>query len=296
MFHEPLNGVFEWVTAKDSGVMLANACEDTVTDDFWCRVYNIGGGEKYRTTNWEFMQTTFGALGMKNMKKVLDPRWFATRNFHGQWYSDSDELEKYLHFRSGSVEDFVEEIKQKAPFSTKLAKFAPSWIIKNFVFKPLANKPFGTLYWKRHNDKNRISSFFGTKAKWDAIPNWDQFKLEKASETPRLLNHGYDEDKPKSELGLEDMKMAAEYRGGRCLSDTMKKGDLKTKIDWECAFGHKFQASPTLVLLGGHWCPECLPTPWNYDEEAKHNPFFAQVWYPLHDKDEANTYDKSILM
>lgn len=56
MFHEPLNGVFEWVTARDSGRMLANACEDSVPEDFWCRIYNIGGGEKYRSMNWEFMQ------------------------------------------------------------------------------------------------------------------------------------------------------------------------------------------------------------------------------------------------
>ncbi|HZJ77510.1 MAG TPA: NAD(P)-dependent oxidoreductase, partial [Clostridia bacterium] len=44
----------------------------------------------------------------------------------------------------------------------------------------------------------------------------------------------------------------------------------------------------------GHWCPEELPWPWNYDVEAKVNPFFAQVWYPLHDKDENNYYDESI--
>ena len=32
----------------------------------------------------------------------------------------------------------------------------------------------------------------------------------------------------------------------------------------------------------------------DYDTEAKINPFFAQVWYPLHDKDEDNRYDESI--
>lgn len=295
MFHEPLNGVFEWVTAKDSGVMLANACEDDVPEDFWCRIYNIGGGKKYRTMNWEFMQMTFQALGIMDMKNVLEPQWFAIRNFHGQWYSDSDELEKYLHFRSGSVEEFVEEVKSKAPLSTKLARFVPSCIIKNFVFRPVANKPFGTLYWLKHNDENRISSFFGSKEKWEAIPGWDKFKLEKATETPQLLNHGYDETKPKSDLDIDDMKQVAVFRGGECLSETMIKGDLKTKLNWKCAFNHQFTASPTLVLLGGHWCPDCLPMPWNYDEEAKYNPFFAQVWYPLHDKEEANRYDESIL-
>jgi len=295
MFHEPLNGVFEWVTAKDSGVMLANVCEESVPDEFWCRVYNIGGGEKYRTMNWEFMQMTNQALGFGDIQNVYEPNWFATRNFHGQWYSDSDELEKYLHFRSGTLQDFLDEMKAKAPFSTKIAKYLPKSILKNFVFKKEAEKPFGPLYWIKNNNEQRISAFFGTKEKWSAIHGWDKFKFEQASRIPTKLNHGYDENKPKSELAIDDMKQAAEFRGGKCLSDTMIKGDMKTKLKWECAFGHQFEASPTLVLLGGHWCPECMPLPWNYDEEAKRNPFFAQVWRPLHDENEANVYDASIL-
>jgi NAD-binding protein len=35
--------------------------------------------------------------------------------------------------------------------------------------------------------------------------------------------------------------------------------------------------------------------PWNYDKEAKRNPFFAQVWTPLHNPDEHNVYEASIL-
>ena len=62
--------------------------------------------------------------------------------------------------------------------------------------------------------------------------------------------------------------------------------------------------SPNLVLRGGHWCPEELPSSlekaeqkkfrWAYDDEAKVNPFFAQVWYPLHDKSENNVYTEEI--
>lgn len=35
MFHEPLNGVFEWVTVEDSGRLLSNVCNDDVPEDFW---------------------------------------------------------------------------------------------------------------------------------------------------------------------------------------------------------------------------------------------------------------------
>jgi hypothetical protein len=74
------------------------------------------------------------------------------------------------------------------------------------------------------------------------------------------------------------MKAAAEFRGGQLLSSRMTKGDLAGMLRWQCAFGHEFEASPTLVLLAGHWCPHCLPPPWNYNEIARRNPFFAQVW------------------
>lgn len=295
MFHEPLNGVFEWVTVEDSGRLLSNVCNEDVPEDFWRHVYNIGGGEKYRTVNWEFMNWSFGALGMSDVTKVLEPKWSATRNFHGQWYTDSDKLEEYLHFRSGDVHQFIREMGEKAPMTTKLAKYVPSWIIKNCVFKPVAQKPFGPLYWFKHDVQPRITSFFGSREAWNQIPGWESFKLERPSMTPTYLDHGYDETKPENELDISDMRKVAEFRGGKCLSETMVKGDLRTKLKWECAFGHQFEASPALILFGGHWCPECLPMPWNYDEEAKRNPFFAQVWKPLHDENEHNIYDESII-
>lgn len=294
MFHEPLNGVFEWVTVEDSGRLLSHVCNSDIPEDFWCNVYNIGGGEKYRTVNWEFMNRSFHALGMSDVTKVLEPKWSATRNFHGQWYSDSDKLEDYLHFRSGSIEDFIKLMGDEAPAMTKMAKYVPSWIIKNFVFKPVAKEPFGPLYWFKHDVNPPITAFFGSQEEWEQIPGWDKFQLKTPSMVKTYLDHGYDETKPKSELDIDDMRQVAAFRGGKCLSETMTKGDLRTKLKWECAFGHQFEASPALILLGGHWCPECLPTPWNYDEEAKRNPFFAQVWKPLHHETEHNIYNNSM--
>ena len=295
MFHEPLNGVFEWVTAEDSGRLLANVCDPDVPEAFWRHVYNIGGGAEYRTVNWQFMNMCFGALGMGRIEKLFEPRWFATRNFHGQWFSDSDKLEVYLHFRTGSIADFISEMKEKAPMSMKFARFVPSWAIKNMVFKPVANKPFGTLFWLKHNVEDRIHAFFGSREAWQQIPGWGQFALEKPSMEMQLLDHGYDESKPEAELDIEDMRQAALFRGGECLSETMTKGDMATRLTWRSAQGDVFEASPALVLLAGHWSPKTLPMPWNYDEEARLNPFFAQVWYPYHDKTEHRIYDERIL-
>lgn len=295
LFHQPLNGVLEWVTAKDSGVLLSNVCNEDIPEEFWCRIYNIGGGEKYRTVNWAFMQYTFTALHIGNLKEVVEPHWFATRNFHGQWYTDSDVLENYLHFRSGQIDEFIKEMAETAPLKMKLARFVPSSLIKHMVFKPTANKPLGPLYWKKHHIQPRITAFYGSMEAWNNIPGWNNFKLYHPSQKPIILNHGYDESKPKSLLDIEDMKQAAAFRGGKCLSITMQQGNLGTPLEWQCAFGHRFKASPRLVLLGGHWCPHCFPMPWNDDEQAQRNPFFAQVWHPLHDKNEHNVYHQDII-
>ena len=83
-------------------------------------------------------------------------------------------------------------------------------------------------------------------------------------------------------------------RGGKLLSESMQKGDWKTKLRFCCAFGHEFEASPRLVLEGGHWCPVCERKSWNYGARAKVDPFFAQVWDPLHEPDELREYPKEV--
>ena len=115
------------------------------------------------------------------------------------------------------------------------------------------------------------------RERWQSIPGWDGLDTGRPSDRPLRLNHGYDETRPHAEFDVDVMKAAAEFRGGRFLSSRMTRGDLTAKLRWQCAFGHEFDASLTLVLLAGHWCPRCLPPPWNDDEIARRNPFFAQV-------------------
>ena len=87
------------------------------------------------------------------------------------------------------------------------------------------------------------------------------------------------------------MKQAAEFRGGKVLSESMEKGELYKKIKWQCHNGHEFESSPFTIIKAGHWCPVCCtPAPWNFDELSRHIPFFAQVWYDSHDKEELNFY------
>lgn len=97
---------------------------------------------------------------------------------------------------------------------------------------------------------------------------------------------GFDQNKPVEELDIEDMRQAAAFRGGECLSETMEKGQLYKKLRWRCACGHEFEGTPYAILFAGHWCEDCMGAEWRYGDMADENPFFAQVWKPLHADDE----------
>ena len=296
MFHVPLRGVLEWATVEDSARCMANLCEENVPDEFWCRFYNIGSGAEYRLSNYEFEKLLLGAIHAPAPEKCFNPEWFVLRNFHGQWYEDSQVLEDYLHFRANTpVKEYFKQMSCQIPWFYQLAALCPPFVFK-MVLKPLANKKkWGTQYWIKNNDEDRIRAYYGSKEAWAAIKPWKEQDLSHPSETPVHLDHGYDESKPREEWTIEDMRQAAAFRGGKCLSETMVKGDFRTPLEWECQFGHRFKASPVLILQGGHWCPECLPAPWHYTEIAKGNPFIAQVWNTLHPGEEPYTHDEALL-
>lgn len=297
MFHVPIREVLEWATVEDSGRLLANICEEGVPESFWCKFYNIGSGAEYRLTNYRFEQLLLkNSLGLPP-EKLFASNMFATRNFHGQWYLDSDHLEAILHFRANiPVEEYFAGLSKQLPWFFALAKFVPACIMRLFLRYLAHHKRFGTLGWLHRNDKPHIAAYFGSREEWESIPDWKSladFTLAGEAEAVRL-NHGYNEQKPLRELTLEDMQQAAAFRGGECLSEEMTTGDMATPLEWRCACGHRFTTTPTVVLLGGHWCPECFAKPWQYDAEAKRNPFFAQLWLPHH-KGEQNDYSNCVL-
>lgn len=320
MFHVPIRGVLEWATVEDSGRLLERICRPEVPEEFWKRYYNIGSGEEYRLSNYEFEKLLLETIGCPKPEQIFSAKWFTTRNFHGMWYIDGDQLENYLHFRANvPVREYFQQMAKadtipggiKFAAKTKIAKLVPH-IVKIAMYAMAMSKEHGTQWWIKNNKEQRIHAYYGSLEKYRAIQDWKHTDLSHNSNEYQLMDHGYDESKPMSELTLEDVQKAAAFRGGKCISTTMEKGDWDTPLEWECAEGHRFMATPRLILLGGHWCPECFPYPytnekafqmeglpthtiaWNWDKEAKRNPFFAQLWAPLHDADEDNTYGPEV--
>ena len=175
-FHVPMKGVLEWATIEDSGRLLAQVCEDWVSESFWNKAYNISSGVQYRMTNYEFMNRMLGSLGLPSPEKVFEPQWFALKNFHGMWYRDADVLEDILHFRANvPVDDYFASMKSKLPWYFRLAFLAPAWAVKMFM-KPYAfEKGLGTQWWVEH-DEARFKAYYGSREAYDAIKSWDDIR------------------------------------------------------------------------------------------------------------------------
>lgn len=303
VFHTDWNCAIEWVTAYDTGILLRKIVErheNGTSGEFNRKVFNIGGGVSSRQTGYETFNDGFSIIG-GSAKTFFKPNWNPTRNFHCFWFSDSDDLENIFHFRTQSNADFWKWYKRKHRVYG-LGRLIPPFVIKNAVLKPLLKNSNAPLFWVNNGDEGRVQAFFGGRKKYNEIPSeWKDFTLEceragyeelKPTEKATFLDHGYDESKPDSELGIEDMRAAAKFRGGECLSTDMVKGDLYSKLKWKCHDGHVFYASPYTVLKAGHWCNECCYPyfKWNFDELSDKIPFFAQVWRDTHSESERYVY------
>lgn len=290
IFHQPVNNVLEWCASQESGSCMANLCEDWVDESFWRKAYNLSSGKDFRLTCWEFQDIMYEPLGFK-FEEAMDSRDMALFNFHGQWYTDADKLDEYLHFRFVDGKKYWKESQEDTKAlkaNPMIGPMMPDAKKMRADNEAVAHKEMGPKWMFETDQEDWIRAFFGSRENHDAIKSFEEgFEMYRPSEEPSYLNHGYDENKPEAELDLEDMKKAAAFRGGECLSETMVKGDLTTPLRWKCGLGHEFEMSPNAVLKGGHWCPECLKDEWHYGEIAKVNPFYAQVWTPTHgDKDD----------
>ncbi len=346
MFHVPIRGVLEWSTVEDSGRLLERVCRPEVPKEFWKNYYNIGSGAEYRLSNYEFECLLLDAIGCPKPEKIFNANWFTTRNFHGMWYIDGDKLENYLHFRANiPVKTYFKQMAESPslPFAIKfaakthIAKLFPH-CVKLAMWFMANSKEHGTQWWIKKSEKGtkeetqramqRVHAYYGSLEAYKAIPDWKHIDLSHNSDTPVLLSHGYDENKPMDKITFADMEKVAHFRGGECVGWSPKTEDgdkaempsgmelWDTMLIWKDASGNTFKATPRLILLGGHWSPYeipfpykkedvpnlpifktldvRIPTPWHWDQEAKRNPFFRQLWKPLHDQNEDNVYGPEV--
>lgn len=277
MTHVVLNGVMEWVSAEDAARLAVGVCAEDVTPEVWGGIFNIGGGEEWRLTNWQFQMLIGGALGVADVRKWFALNWFATRNFHGQWYTDSDLLEELVPFRRDTVEATLSRALDAASPSLRKAGKVPAWIVKHLVMKPITRKPRGLMAYIRDGDEDAIAAFYGSRTGFEAIGDWSTFQPPRPGDTPSFLDHGYDESTDPREWTTADFHDAARFRGGEMVSRDAVAGDIASPLQWRCADGHEFRGSPRLILTAGHWCPECVRDTVGYARQSERNAFLGQL-------------------
>jgi hypothetical protein len=262
----------------------------------------MGGGPAMRCTALEYMDASLRLMGLSGIHACTERRWFALRNFHMQYYEDSHILNEYLHHWRDTLDSYWRAMSHSLPTGMKAVAFAGRRLpfMRRQVEQAACarmthiaeNHRNGTAYWYKNRCEQRITAFYRDYSTYKSIPDWSE-GMPKIDPDPlwRRLDHGYDEGK--AHLTLADFRGAAAFRGGECLSAGWDS-DMHSVLAWRCAFGHQFTGKPNTILKAGHWCPICVAPPWNYDQEAQRNPFFAQVWYPNHDPGEDNFYPEDL--
>ncbi|HMK71807.1 MAG TPA: hypothetical protein VK454_00635, partial [Myxococcaceae bacterium] len=258
------------ITRDDAGYVLARTLD--CPDDFWQRVYNVGGGPECRTTYFEFMERVFALFGM-DVTKIFPRHWFAVRNFHCGWYADSDVLNHYTgHFRT-RLEDYYAQVERAsaAPlrWGGKLGGRIPG---VQALVREVMRRDAHPMQWALNGEVEKVKAFFGSREAWERIGDWRSYRTPPPSTERRISPYEGD-----------DWTQLAASRGGRCLAPG--EADVARRIGWTCGFGHAFEASVRLIRAG-HWCPQCAAPPWHWDEIARVDPLVASVWYHHHGRDE----------
>jgi len=258
MFHQPLNSCMENMTDRDAGYGLVNALEIADDSDFWRRVYNMGGGPTMRCTAYEYSDASYKAMGMSGIEAVTERKWFALRNFHMQYYEDSGVLNDYLRHWRDSLDDFWQAIGASYPPVIKITAYLCSKA--PFVRKKVQEATYEIMRKMAEQHRNGTAHWYKNR---------------------------------------NDLRISAFYKDYETYEaipdwDGTDPVEFESRGEWQ-RLDHGYDESKDQLDLGdlqgaaGFRGGQCLAAEY-FDEQARHNPFFAQVWVPNHDPDENNSY------
>ncbi len=151
MFHMPLETKMEICTPSDTARAFVYALHHQ--QELEQRIFNLSGGKDCRISYSDFVRRSFmiSGLGSPGFK----PGTFAKKNFHCGYYADGDDLEKILHFRQDSIEDYFIQLEQSVSSLQKGVTILYRFFIKRRLQK--LSEPYEAL---RKNKKTDIGYFF----------------------------------------------------------------------------------------------------------------------------------------
>jgi len=116
MFHMPLKTKIEIVSNTDVGIALTNAIQHL--EELKGGIYNLGGGEKCRTSYHEFLYTMFKIYGLNT--RYIDEKAFASQDFHCGYYIDGYKLNDILHFQNDTLETYYKKVDNETKSYKKM--------------------------------------------------------------------------------------------------------------------------------------------------------------------------------
>ena len=300
MFHTTFNDPLEWSTAEDSGLLMANIVKEDVKgnlskDNFWNKVFNLGGGDNNRISGFETIDAGFRCIG-KSAEKLYSPNDNCTRNFHGGFYYDGHKLDDLFHYMRDDFGEYWKKIIKKYPVM-KMGALLPGKMLKNIAITPLYKDSNAPRYWYDNHEDEKLIAFFGSREAYENQPKeWKDFKMwdfKKGRELSnyKKIDYGFDIEKEDKDIDIKDLENVAKMHGGKLLSKSFKKGDLSARVKWENSDGEAFEARAYTVLRGGHWMnPLYKELTWDFDRLAKKDKIFAAYWYDSHELNEDHCY------
>lgn len=311
MFHTCYNAPLEWVTAHDSGVLLANILraeeEGRLGNNFWKKVFNIGGGSANCITGYDSLNDGFKIIG-GSAKDFFKPYYNATRNFHGVWFYDGEKLNDLFGYQNEDLKCYWSQIAKKYWYF-KLGKIVPKAVIGKFAIKRLFKDDNSPAYWYKHNDEAKLLAYFGGKENYEKLlaEKWADFNLVaenksfdgepldynklKVKESANRLDYFFDWDKADGQIDIADLQSVAQAHGGKLLTEEFKTGDMYAKLEWINQDNQVFIATAYTVLRAGHWVNQTYTdNVWEFDRLSQKDKLYAQLWYDSHEKQENNYY------
>lgn len=154
MFHMPLDTKLEIASSVDTGRAFANALDHL--QELQGHIYNLGGGEKCRTTYREFLKNMFNIYGLN--LRYLKETFFAEHNFHCGYFSDSHVLNDLLHFQTDTLETYYKRIDKE---TNRITRFFSRILSRPIIY--FLSKKSEPLEAKKKNNNALIERFFKNK-------------------------------------------------------------------------------------------------------------------------------------
>ncbi len=128
LYDVPPSTRLEVVHTEDAGRAFAKACDSPQAAG---RVFNVGGGPSCRTTYRAYLDRLMRYFGLGS-SSFLPDELFAKGNFHCGWFTDSNETESILLFRSKTLEDYYSEVSWRTRALRPLGSIA-AWAVKPWI-------------------------------------------------------------------------------------------------------------------------------------------------------------------